>query len=469
VRWSFFRLPAKTVLKRETPLGSSFIIVALLLSCGTFSLGSYLVWPSRWNVVGHIQLGLFFVQFLVPLLWTDFVGSVRSSTLNLYTWLMIFGALMYLFALPIGLVSPRSRIVGPILALPDSAYGRLFRRRVLGVTFCATIGLLLSFIIMGFVPMFADDPLQAKYFQGEYRAGYLRAVAIFRPSFFALISYLPLLVVVVTRERKCLYIFLLLAGVIAIVGCLNRSEIGMPLLAGTGIIVAAKRSRPAFVTYLAMVVLVITLGTLANYFLKVYFALNTGNFDSGEQISELVAVGAPDVSEGLRFFDNFEEHEHYTYGAQFVGGLIPFQFLTLKWIPLERWNPGLWAQGVLLGTDDQDIVRNSGGGGLRIAVPISGYAAFGWFGAALMSMVAGFLTGYLVRFARMYAGRGSIEKSAVVIAMYLSLYSLASNPCAITHQQIPQIMMLAWLIYPVRLKFAEPQIPIDRSVITKST
>src|SRR5208282_6255455 len=164
---------------------------------------------------------------------------------------------------------------------------------------------------------------------------------------------------------------------------LRRGDIGFPLLAGAGILVAEKRSRIAFASYLAIVVCVLWIGALANYLLDAYFAIKAANFHAGEELGELIADGAADVREGLLFFDRFEhQREPFTYGAQFVGGLVPAQSLTMRWIPLARYNPGFWALGVTYETQDQDFIRsNFGGAGPRIAEPISGYCAFGWLGA----------------------------------------------------------------------------------------
>jgi hypothetical protein len=426
-----------------------FVRAALIGSYAAFSFGPYLVWPNRWNIVGHIQFGLFFMEYLIPLVWTDPFGYVRLSTVRLYTELMMLGAFAYLLALPIGFQSPRFSLTGRrLLTMLEGPYTRMFHRRVITVTFLSTVGLVVSFVIMGFVPIFARDPLQAKYFHGEYRDGYLRAAVIFLPSYFVLITYLPLALVDVAAAQRLRYYFLILVGVAAAVGCLYRGELGPALIGGAGIIVVAKHGRIAFTTYLISIVVVITIGTLGNYFLNTFFALKTDTFESGEQISGTIARGAPDVTEGLRFFDAFEDREHFTYGAQFVGGLVPFQGILLNSVPLARYNPGQWAQGVMLGTDDQEVVRNIAGGGLRIAVPISGYAAFGWFGAALMSALAGFLTGYLIRFVKSHVG-GSIEQSAVVIAMYLAFSPLALSPTAITWHEALYPMALIWLIYPI--------------------
>ena len=434
-------------------LKDGFEISALLGSCAALSLGPYFVWPNRWNIVGHIQLGLFVVQYFIPLLFTDPFGYARQSTVRLYTEIMIVGACIYLLALPIGFFSPRLSLTGKrILAIPQDRYRKLFKRRVITVTLISTLGLLIGFAIMGFVPIIAADPLQAKYFHGAYHAGYQRAEIIFRPSYIAFIAFLPLAFVVAANERKLRYYLLILLGVTAIVGCLNRGELGVALIGGFGIIVAAKCSRIAVATYVVLTVIFIAVGTLGNYILNVYFALNIGKFDSQGEISERVAQGAPDVIEGVQFLDNFEETEHFTYGAQFVGGFIPLQSWTVDWIPLARYNPGFWAQGVLLGTQDQEFVRDIGGGGVRIAVPITGYAAFGWFGVVFVSGVFGCLTGYLVRFARNHAGRGPLEQSAVVIAMYIALAPMVLNPSALALQAPVPPLMLAWMVYPVRTR-----------------
>jgi hypothetical protein len=304
---------------------------------------------------------------------------------------------------------------------------------------------------MGYVPMIAADPLQAKYFQAQYHAGYLRAALLYTPSYMAFVYYLPLLIVVAFDTRKMRYALLLFIGLGAIIVSLNRAYIGISIIIGLGIVVADRCSRKMFAAYLSFGILLILIGAIGNYVLTVYLDVNMGSSDPQEQLADLVENGSPDVDEGFRLLDSFEEHPHFTYGAQFVGGLVPVQSLTMRWIPLARYNPGFWAKGVIYGTDDQDFLRNYiAGGGPRIAVPISAYAAFGWLGVVAMSMLTGFLTGYLVRFAKSSAGRSSIEKSAIVIAMYFALSRLAENPVGLTTQQFPPIFMLAWLIYPVR-------------------
>jgi hypothetical protein len=83
---------------------NSFANAALLFSYAVFACGSYVSWPSRWNIVAHINLGLYLAACLIPLLYTDLVGFVRPSTVHLYTVIMIVGALAYLLGLALGLL-----------------------------------------------------------------------------------------------------------------------------------------------------------------------------------------------------------------------------------------------------------------------------------------------------------------------------------------------------------------------------
>jgi hypothetical protein len=240
-------------------------IAELVASYAVFCFGPYLVWPSRWNVVGHFQLGFFFVAYLVPLLWSHAADSVGHNTVYLYTSIMAFGAAAYLLGLPLGFLCPRYSLTGRcLLTMPDLDYRRLFRSRVIGVTFCGTVGLILAFVIMGYIPIFASDPMAAKYAHDEYRAGAVRAALLFNPSFLAFVSYLPLLIIICAETKRLRYSFLLLLGLAAAAACLRRGEIGTSLIAAAGILVAGKRSRMAFTCYLIAVISVLWVGTLAN-------------------------------------------------------------------------------------------------------------------------------------------------------------------------------------------------------------
>src|SRR5262249_55680774 len=152
------------------------------------------------------------------------------------------------------------------------------------------------------------------------------------------------------------------------------------------------------------VVLFVLVGTLGNYLLDAYLGIQLGHSANQQEIAALIESGAPDVDEALRFFDSFLDHKQYTYGAQFVGGLIPMKSVVGQWIPLAHWNPWEWSLAILYGTDDEEFLSTVRSGGLRIPLAISGYAAFGWWGVLFTTAGAGFLTGYLVRFAKRYAG-----------------------------------------------------------------
>src|SRR5262249_52104697 len=78
--------------------------------------------------------------------------------------------------------------------------------------------------------------------------------------------------------------------------------------------------------------------------------------------------------------------------------------------------------------------------------------AFGWIGAAVMSVLTGFIAGYLARFAKTYTDHGTVEQSAVVVTMYVALYQFVGNPCAMTFSPLMPVILLAWLIYPAKIR-----------------
>jgi hypothetical protein len=76
-----------------------------------------------------------------------------------------------------------------------------------------------------------------------------------------------------------------------------KGGLGIALIGGVGILVSANHRRIVFATFLVLLILFVMIGTLGNYFLTVYLALNLGSFSSEELISENIAEGTPDVTE----------------------------------------------------------------------------------------------------------------------------------------------------------------------------
>jgi hypothetical protein len=233
---------------------------------------------------------------------------------------------------------------------------------------------------------------------------------------------------------------ILLAGVGAFVLLLHRGEVGGPLLLGLGMILAASRVRHSILWFAVAGMFVWSLGATANYLISLYFDVGMMKVTGLEEFTvwRLIEGGAPDVREGLLFFQQFLRHGSYTFGRTWLGGLIPLQ---------SQWHPGLFALRTALELSPEEA-NNFPGGGLRLAIPIQGYACLGWPGVLIFSLTMGVLTGYIVRFARRrITGSAPTEIKALVVMVAWVLIGSLDAPN--WHVLTPLIMLLP-VIYPVR-------------------
>jgi hypothetical protein len=437
-----------------------------LLACyAALTFGTWLIWPSRWNLIAAAPIGFFFVAYVVPLLLTDELKSflpgtplIPASVINAFVGVMALGAACYLAGLYAGHAFPRIRLFRrPLCTLgADSWHSRYVSRATVRTMLLSAVGLYLSFLLMGYVPAFSQDPLQAKYFHGEYRSGYLRAIAVYFPSYSAFISYLPLLVLVIWLRRRLTHVLILLGGAAAFALTLHRGEVGGPLLLGIGLALAASRIRRAPLVFALIGTAAWSVGAILNFVLAFYLNVRVVNIDSlaleqGRReinVGELMAAGAPDVYENLLFFSRFRANPSYTLGRNWIGGLVPLQ---------SEWHPNIWALSVAKELRHQEAA-NYPSGGIRVALPLTGYSAFDLPGVIFFSFLSGSFTGYVVRFARTSVEESrspEIKAAAAMIAW--TIVGVFGN---LTWHSLVPLIVLAPIIHPVRLLF------INRSALS---
>lgn len=428
--------------------------LVLLASNGVFCLGTWIIWPSRWNMIAAYQLGFFCVSTVIPLLMTEKLLPANSFTtpeiLNLYAALMGAGAICYLLGLLFGARLPRFCLIRVFRLGCTPAAAAYVRHRTVSLVTLAVAGVYVSFAIMGYIPMFAAEPLQAKYFHDAYRPGYLRAIWLFLPSFCGFSAYVPLFMLIAWRSRRRFaYGLILLAGTAAVALTLHRGEFGGPLLLGIGLIVAGSRRRSALPLFLVSSIIFWCLGAAANFLTSVYLGLNTGSVPVANEtvnIWDVIAGGAQDIPENGIFLEKFTTslNPPYTFGRTWIGGLIPNQ---------SKWNPMLWPLSIEREMT-YDEVRNAVSGGLRIFLPITGYSAFDWPGALSFSLLVGVLTGYVVRFARdRISDRAPPEINALVA---LLTFQLSLNCGAPTWHSLLPLLAFLLLTRPFGFSLFQP-------------
>jgi len=403
-------------------------VIALCLQ----AVGTYFIWPSRWNIPAHLSLGFCVTAYLVPGLLTNVWSGFDERTTTLYMQINVLGALTLLLGLLAG-----SRLI--VFKRLHRAFKRLYQSdslqaacmsRIQKIGLYAVIGMILAYLIMGFVPMFAEDPLSAKQFKNQYFEPYYRAAYLFRGSFSLLVVAIPLLFTVWWIVRRPKPLLIALSAVLLITLSLARQSSAMGLLTFIGFLAA--RSRRGSRWFIVLAAVIFPLGS-AGYLL---LGLLTGvesltAIYSADSIADIIGSGAPDIFDSLSFLNGFQDVNTFTYGRTFFGGLIPGNYM---------WNPSVWTITYdNLGADISELTT----GGLRFSTALWGYCNFGWIGVVLLPFASGFVNGTWIRSLRSMPMDKSLLASAMVLTIYatlgaqlasfyvLSIHSLPSIACAL--------------------------------------
>lgn len=393
---------AATVLICITLLGTFFLVeflanggedadprpALLCLSLLGMSVVSYVAWPSRLNILAHTQLAFGIVAYIIPILLLGGGRSVTEESLTLYTTIMVIGFGCSIVGTIVGshiADHPRNSRWIAMASLPTAHARHAIPRRVVWVAIVSGAGLLVAFLVMGFVPALAEDPFAAKFFRGEYAASYAPVAPLYRATTSALTVLLPLLTMYAIWRRRPLWIALFLSVVVLLLLTLQREPAVSGILLFIGLLVAL-RSR-GMLLYFVGIVAVYFAGS-ASYF--VFAALGIANFSAGVTTNpvgllESVAAGAPDVADQFIFLNSWLNNPVYAHGLTFVGGLVPGNF---------QWNPSVWSLAV---TNPGADVTTINSGGFRLPGPLWGYVNLGWAGAAGVGLLFGLITGYLAR------------------------------------------------------------------------
>jgi hypothetical protein len=402
-----------------------FYNIVLVLSLSIQVIGAYTLWFSRTNVVTHVSTGFIIIGYIIPGLFTKYYSDFSDDVLDIYVWTSFLGAIAYLAGLQASrFYSVKKRWIADKIAVFKNGSFERNASKQLKILLIVAIGMLvLGYAIMGFVPMFAADPLSAKQFKGVYRDSYLRAAWIFRCGFMIAIFVMPIAAVYsfVSKKRWFLIASVILGLLIVVSLAKGAAAIWLVLAGG---VLAAKRMR-WFIIYFAFVITANLAGSVFNYALSVLGGLQTAAASDGTQtFADLVAAGAPDIVDQLNLLTAFVSNgSPWTYGRTFIGGLVPFSY---------EWNPGVWTLGQLNdGADITEIVS----GGLRLPTSLWGYVSFGWAGAVLVPALYGFIIGCFIRIARTMVNATNDTFILAVVTVVLN-YAL-----------VPVASFYAWSLY----------------------
>jgi hypothetical protein len=415
----------------------------LVIALSVFSIGTYLVWPSRWNIPAHINVGFVLTAYVVAGLLTDSLKPFPPSLVEFFQMIMVVGAGAFVIGMVIGAALPHFKILAipfSFASLDESELITFVSRRVIWLGLISIAGIAISFRIMGFIPMFAEDPLVAKYLRGSYQDTYRQVAVLYRGSEQVIVVTLPLVLILFYTTRRLVFATIGLTQMALMSLTLIRGYFGFPLMLAGGVIAVYRGSKTIFV-YMLIVVFSVAVASASSYYIwKAFFPQDAANF--GTSVWDEIASGTPDISDNLTFLRAFEEHREWTYGRTFIGGLVPFHY---------RWNPAIWSLRVE--ADDPDLDANEVlSGGLRLPPPVVGYAAFGWPGVVLVSLLSGLAAGYMATFARANVGLGSPLRTTVVLGIYNIIGFEFVNFYMTSIYAVFAVCIMLIFTYPISLK-----------------
>lgn len=388
---------ARTKKQGHDPFNNVTVLESILIfiSLSIFTFSGYLVWPSRYNILAHTSAAASFISIFVPTLILDVQKDYPGPVVQLYIWTLLVGVICFFPGVVLGFISARN--IQTTFSF-DVMGERLYEKRIIRLTkfllLSGVFGLIISYIGMGFMPIFAADPIAAKLFRGPYQAPYLRVAILFRPSFFILSTIMPIACIIWYKYRSPIFFFGIVAGLFLMIASLARSgAFGGIVFAFT--IIMALKSRFHFVV---LMIILVGIFILSSFF---YYIIGVRTFSGQENIWEVVVAGAPDIQDQLHFIDRFNENPIWTYGRTMYGGLIPGHY---------KWNPSVYTLSIVAPTED---INDVGSGGLRLPLPLWGYVSFQWTGVVLFCFITGILNGIFLRILKTWATK---FKSELVIA-----------------------------------------------------
>jgi hypothetical protein len=426
----------------------------LCFSLCVFSLGTYLIWWDRKNVFNHFAIGFVIIGYIIPSFVFDFELFADRPTIKLYLAINVIGAFIFIIGLLIGNKWKKIIMVDSVLKFSIFEYAQqedFFQRTILLISkkiFLLSIIIMpICFIIMGYVPMFANDPFLAKQFKGPYQPSYQRVAFFYRTAKQFIEFLLPLIFIEFYCKKKISSLLYVIVGLGLILVTLNRSSTVTGLIFVFSIIISLKSNKISFFFYLSILIIFFSLGSAAWAILS-YFLPGSplDNVKVGDNIAQSIAFGSPDIPDQLKLLEAFiRTKTDFTYGLTFFGGLIPFNF---------PWNPQVWTLAVLNDTND---ISEIGSGGLRVPVSLWGYFCFGWIGTIILPFLSGFFTGYITKKIKYIISKlkpcfNDYITFYFIVFLYLNIAFVFTDFYRLTIYSLPAFIFYALLIYLIKKK-----------------
>jgi oligosaccharide repeat unit polymerase len=300
----------------------------------------------------------------------------------------------------------------------------------------------LSFVIVGFVPAFAQNPLDAKFLRSTYHINPFLDF-IYRSIF----AILPVIIIPIAykfvKSQSPRYFVMSVIVILYLFLYLQRGYIGIGALVVLAFL--SYNSPLRFALFFILNLLFFIVGTIFYEILDYLGFLHTSFGDLASTLYSKIALGAPDVSDQVNVLQHFLNNgSPYTYGLTFFGGLIPLHF---------KWNPAVWSLDTINGLGS---LNSTTSGGIVFTPALMGYVSFGWAGVMFVCLFSGYLQG---RFTKWMRNKFTDAPDMMIVIYSYLFYTIVlqffANFYAMYLTEIPQILVVIFMLYRIRLVRSE--------------
>jgi len=396
-----------------------------IFSYAIFSMSGLLVWNSRRNIVTWLNFPFFIISVIVPLSIVQYEGEIKIEIIRQLTLINMMGAIGMVIGVEVGKRINFSHAHHFKTEKYQKKLDQKHENKLFIALLLACILMTFSFIWMGFLPIFAENPFLAKFFKGEYKEKYDQVSILYRISQLIIYMSLPMALAKIIFKKEWSYILIVLWSMFLLVGGLNRGTVLYGFLIVVGIM--ASESKRVFYLFLIVLTLLNALGS------GIYVVIGILGFDEIDVLKS-IANGAPDILDQLTFLQSFEGRGNITYGATFVGGLVPGNYY---------YNPSVFTLAI---TNNNSDISEIASGGFRLSPAISGYIAFSWLGAFFVPAITGVITAKVIKKLRRTENMSRYDR-AIGASWQLSVGSFFVNWYNMTYQGL-----LSFIIFKHYLK-----------------
>lgn len=388
-------------------------------------------------IIGYVG-GIFF-------LLNDFPHAFDADNIIHLLVILCLGSLAYCFFFYAAFIS-NSFIDKKIMTLQIIILDKIreptldFKVVIISLSSMAIIFYLYSYISMGFVPMFADDPMSAKFFAQSYQDTYRPVAHYFRIALNLSSLLFPFLIILTflddEKSNKLIFALLFVCLTILTVLTLRRGMIASAIMNMLLCFALYYKRGKFMVLMIIFYFLVYSMGSISNS-LFLYFLGMT------EEINLLsVFWGMPDVVDLCEFWDSFiTSNYEYSMGRTIFGGMVPYHY---------DWNPAVVTKLVIGASPDTPS------GGFRLPFQVEGYYTFGILGVFLWSSFYGVVGGLYLKYIKHIIDNDRMEhflQFFVLIFFTNMIFSIGIFLIKMQIDQLFNICVAALIILSTMRKF----------------